>query len=94
MSKILIADDHSIIRAGIKKILEKEMDLQVIGEAGNANDVLDFLRKNDLDLLLLDINMPGANGLGLLREVRKLKPPDQNTGTEYISRRKFCSKCI
>jgi len=74
MAKILIADDHSIIRAGIKKILEKEIDLQVIGEAGNAYDVLEFVNKNDLDLLLLDINMPGANGLGLLREVRKLKP--------------------
>ena len=74
MAKILIADDHSIIRAGIKKILEKEIDLRVIGEAGNAYEVLEFVNTNDFDLLLLDINMPGANGLGLLREVRKIKP--------------------
>lgn len=74
MAKILIADDHSIIRAGIKRILEKESDLEVVGEAGTAYEVLDFVNKNDLDLLLLDINMPGASGLGLLRDVRKSKP--------------------
>jgi len=74
MAKILIADDHSIIRAGIKRILEQETDLKVIGEVGTAYEVLEFVNKNDFDLLLLDINMPGASGLGLLKDVRKIKP--------------------
>ena len=74
MAKILIADDHGIVRAGIRKILEKEIDLQIIGEAGNAYEVLEFVNKKNFDLLLLDINMPGSGGLDLLRKVRKIKP--------------------
>jgi len=74
MTKIIIADDHSILRAGIKKVLEKEIDLQVIGEAENAHEVLELINKSECDLLILDINMPGSSGLGILRDVRKIKP--------------------
>lgn len=74
MTKILIADDHGILRAGIKKILEKEVDLQVIGEAKNAYEVLELVNKNECDLLILDINIPGASGLSILRTVKKIKP--------------------
>lgn len=74
MTKIVIADDHSILRAGIKKVLEKEIDLQVIGEAENAHEVLELINKSECDLLILDINMPGSSGLGILRDVRKMKP--------------------
>jgi two-component system, NarL family, invasion response regulator UvrY len=74
MLKIVIADDHSILRAGIKKILEKEVDLQVVGEAGNYHEVLELVNKVEFDLLVLDINMPGASGLGILKEIKKIKP--------------------
>jgi len=74
MIKILLADDHSIVRAGLRKILEKETDLHIIGEAENASEVLEFVKNNDCDFITLDINMPGASGLDVLKEVKKIKP--------------------
>ncbi len=74
MTKILIADDHSIVRAGIKKIIEKDVTLQVIGEAKNAFEVLQMVEQNECDLIILDINMPGASGLSVLKRVKIIKP--------------------
>lgn len=74
MTKIFIADDHSIVRAGIKIIIEKEAYLQVVGEAKNASEVLQMVAKNECDLLILDINMPGATGLSVLKRVKTIKP--------------------
>ena len=74
MIKILIADDHSIVRAGLIKLLEKESDMQVTAEAENGNQVLEFIRKNDYGVIILDINMPGKSGLDVLKEVKKSNP--------------------
>ena len=58
----LIADDHAIIRNGLKNILADTPDFEVAGEAGNGNAVLDLVRQRDWTLVLLDISMPGRNG--------------------------------
>lgn len=70
MITILIADDHSLIREGFKKILSREDDLSVVGEAGNAADIMEFLRKNLCDIIVLDISMPGKTGLDILSDIR------------------------
>lgn len=70
MINILIADDHSLIREGFKKILSREDDLSVVGEAGNAADIMEFLRKNLCDIIVLDISMPGKTGLDILSDIR------------------------
>jgi len=72
--RILIADDHPIVREGYKKILMSQPDMDVTGEAGNGQEVLDLVQKKDFDLILLDISMPGRSGLEILKELKGQKP--------------------
>lgn len=69
--KIVIADDHSMIREGLKQLLELDGDIQVIGEAGNGEECLEVIEKLQPDVLLLDINMPKMNGLRVLEQLRE-----------------------
>lgn len=72
--EVLVADDHSIIRDGLKKILADTDDLVVAGEAANGTAVLDQIRARDWDLLILDLSMPGRSGLDLIRLIKAEKP--------------------
>jgi len=72
--RILIADDHPIVREGYKKILTSQPDMDVTGGAGNGQEVLDLIQKKDFELILLDISMPGRSGLEILKELRSRKP--------------------
>jgi len=74
MIKVLIADDHAVVREGIKHIFNETPDIQVAGEAGNGQEVLEHIGKQEFDLLLLDIAMPGRDGLEILKEVKMLNP--------------------
>lgn len=71
MLKILIVDDHAVVRAGLKQILAETPDLQVAGEAGNGREALELALHGSFDLVLLDISMPDMNGLDVLKELRK-----------------------
>jgi DNA-binding NarL/FixJ family response regulator len=72
--KILIADDHAIVRKGLKHILSETSDLVVAGETGDGREVINKVYKNDYDVVLLDIAMPGRGGLEVLEELRQKKP--------------------
>ena len=74
MIRILIADDHAILRRGLKEILADEFEGAVLDEAGNAQEVLAQVQSRAWDLLILDITMPGRSGLDLLREVQQFRP--------------------
>jgi two-component system invasion response regulator UvrY len=74
MIKILIADDHSVVRRGIKQILSEESDIQVLGEASNSDEILEQLYTNEWDVLILDLTMPGKSGLDSLIEIKQRKP--------------------
>lgn len=74
MIKILIADDHSIVREGLKQIVAQEFDMEVLGEAGNAIELFEKLNKENWDILILDINMPGKSGLDALKETKSNFP--------------------
>lgn len=75
--KILIADDHSMIREGLKQLLELDGDIQVVGEAGNGEECLEVLKRVNPDVVLLDINMPVMNGLKMLEILRSSKYKNQ-----------------
>ena len=68
---VVIVDDHKIVREGIRQLLEFDGKIKVIGEAGNGLECLDLLKNDIPDVLLLDINMPGMNGLEVLQNIRK-----------------------
>jgi len=74
MIKLLIADDHAIFREGLKHILEDHPDILVADEAGNGQEVLDYIWKNEYDMILLDIGMPGMPALEVLKQVKNEKP--------------------
>ena len=74
MIKILIIDDHAIVREGLKQILMETPDLEVAGEANNGQEALERLRAGHLDLVVLDISLPGANGLVVLQQIKNQFP--------------------
>ena len=74
MIKIMISDDHAIVREGLKQILVENPDFIVAGEAENGMELLNKVRKEDYDLILLDISMPGKSGLEILKQLRIEKP--------------------
>jgi len=69
--RIVIADDHAIFRSGLKALLEKESDFEVVGEAGNGIETIRLANEKDFDVLLLDINMPGVTGPAVAEEILK-----------------------
>lgn len=68
--KILVVDDHAIVRSGLKQILMEENENYEVADAGDAVEAMRFLRNNSCDIALLDINLPGKNGIELLKQIR------------------------
>ena len=71
MIRVLLADDHAIVRRGLRQLLQLGGDIQVTGEATNGDQVMDTLRAERFDLLLLDMNMPGISGVDLITCIRR-----------------------
>lgn len=74
MINILIVDDHSIVRAGMKQILTGIDDMRIAAEAANSSEALAKVQKQRFDLVLLDISLPGRNGLDVLKELKNIQP--------------------
>lgn len=72
--KLLIADDHSIVRAGVKQLLSDSDYVTTVGEAGSAAETIDKIRSEDWQLVLLDISMPDKNGLEVLKQIKSERP--------------------
>ena len=75
MIRVLVAEDHTIVREGIKQLIGMAKDMQVVGEAGNGEQLMDVLRQTPCDVVLLDISMPGVNGLEAIPRIRALLQP-------------------
>lgn len=73
-ARILVADDHPLLRNGLKMVLGAEPDLEYAGEAEDSEQVLEHVQREDWDALILDLSMPGCGGLDALREIRRLRP--------------------
>ncbi|MBE0541315.1 MAG: response regulator transcription factor [Verrucomicrobia bacterium] len=74
MIKVLIADDHAIVRSGLKQILAETSDIVVAGEAADGREALDKVQTQEFDVLVLDITMPGRSGLEILKDIKRGKP--------------------
>jgi len=73
MIRLVIADDHAIVRGGLKQIFAQTSDLQVVGEAVNGAEVQDWVQRGEFELLLLDLNMPGVSGADLIARIKAHK---------------------
>jgi two-component system invasion response regulator UvrY len=72
--RILVADDHPMVRAGLRKVIQEESDMTLAGEASNAQELMEQLEQQNVDVVLLDISMPGRSGLEVLQEIKHLRP--------------------
>ena len=71
MIKVIICDDHELVRKGLRSTLESEVDIRVVAEASDSQELKQILRQNDCDVLLLDISMQGRSGLEVLEQLTK-----------------------
>ena len=91
MIRVLVVDDHAILRDGIRSLLESQEDVIVVGEADNGADAIDFVRKVHPDIVLMDISMPRMNGLEATRIIKEQFPTvkvlilTQHDNREYIA---------
>jgi two-component system invasion response regulator UvrY len=74
MIKVLVVDDHPIVRQGLKQVISEESDMAVFGEAQNSQEVFELIREQDWDVVVLDITMPGRGGLDVLRDIKHERP--------------------
>ena len=74
MINVVIADDHPIVRAGLKQIITEQTDIAVAGEASNGAELLNLIRRHDYDVILLDLTMPGMDGIDVLKQLKLEKP--------------------
>ena len=82
---ILLVDDHAMLRQGLRQILEKGGDMKIVAECADGADAMNWLRKYDCDVILLDIAMPGMSGIDMLKQLklRKSKKPPVLVITSY-----------
>jgi DNA-binding NarL/FixJ family response regulator len=90
--RVLLADDHTLVRAGVRRILESEPSLTVVGEVAGGDAALEFVRRNPVDVLVLDLTMPGSDGFTVLRRVKAELPAikvlvlTMHANAEYVAR--------
>ncbi|HCY75489.1 MAG TPA: DNA-binding response regulator [Ignavibacteriales bacterium] len=68
--KVIIVDDHELIREGLKKVTAREPDIEVVGEASNSDELFELLNKHEVDIVILDISMPGRSGIDIITDIK------------------------
>lgn len=94
MIKILIADDHTVVRRGVRQILSETEDLHVAAEASTAPEVLACVQRERFDVVVLDISLPGASGIELIPEIRKLRPEARVLVLTMFSEEEYAIRAI
>lgn len=90
--RVLLADDHTLVRGGIRKILEGQPGIEVVAEAADGGAALELVRGTDADVLVLDLKMPGTDGIDVLRASKAIRPQlkvvilTMHAGQEYVAR--------
>lgn len=94
MLKIVIADDHALIREGIKKIVNEEPDLKLVGETSNPFEVVELCKNTQADVIVLDISMPGKSGLDVLKELKSLSPSTKVLMMTMLPEEQFAKRTL
>jgi DNA-binding NarL/FixJ family response regulator len=90
--RVMLADDHTLVRGGIRKILESQPGIEVVAEAADGAAALELVRGTDADVLVLDLKMPGTDGIDVLRAAKAIRPQlkivilTMHAGQEYVAR--------
>jgi len=87
--KVVLADDHQIVRDGLRSLFEKQADISVIAEASDGREAVDLVTKLSPDIVIMDVNLPGLNGIAATTELRKRSP-----GTKIIALSMRCDKQV
>jgi len=74
MIKLVLVDDHDIVRAGLKRLLENQQDIEIIGDFGDGETAYQFIRENKTDVIVMDLSMPGKGGIESTRQIKKQFP--------------------
>ena len=74
MIKLVLVDDHDIVRAGLKRLLENQQDIKIIGDFGDGETAYQFIRENKTDVIVMDLSMPGKGGIESTRQIKKQFP--------------------
>ena len=74
MTDLLIVDDHEIVRAGIKRLVENTLNLNIVADLGSGEEAYQFLQKNTVDLIIMDVSMPGKGGIETTNQIKKRHP--------------------
>jgi DNA-binding NarL/FixJ family response regulator len=91
-TRVILADDHTLVRAGIRRILESQPQFEVVAEAQDGAAAIEALERHDADVLVLDLNMNGLEGIDVLRQAKRSRPElrvvilTMHAGREYVSR--------
>lgn len=94
MSKILTVDDHQLVLDGLKLIIESQDDIQLIGEAHNGQEALNFVTEHDVDIILMDLNMPILNGIEASKKILSVKPESKILILSMLSDTKLVQKLV
>lgn len=92
--RVFIADDHELFREGIKALIERKGELQIVGEVKNGIGLIDLLIEKSADILLLDFSMPGKNGLELIPEIKKFIPKIKILVVTMHPEDRFAVRCL
>jgi DNA-binding NarL/FixJ family response regulator len=71
---VVIADDHTFVRQGLRELLENQADMNFVGEAKDGKEALELCKNNPVDIVLMDISMPGLNGIDATKQIKKIRP--------------------
>lgn len=94
MIRVILCDDHAVVRRGIRDTISEAVDIRVVGEAGSYPELREQLRKNECDVLVLDLNMPGRGGLEVLAALREEGSPVKTLVVSMYPEDQYAIRCL
>jgi DNA-binding NarL/FixJ family response regulator len=94
MIRVMLVDDHAIVRQGLRKVLDEKPGIQIVAEAASAQEALDLAASIDIDIVILDIGMPGRGGLDVLGNLKALKPELRIVIFSMYSEEQYAIRCF